>query len=270
MPLCARRIFISAPTALLAVLVGGFSSRPFAMERVPSASSSSQIILEAKATLRRGVNGRDSAACRAARDLFLRALLEAKEGHAWLEYHIALADYRLATFAFISKDAAEAGRAVAEAKGYLEKSMTADPSSGEFQALFGYLLGLEIALHPDLAMTLAAPCAQAFAQAEAKEPSSPRVHLLRGAYWLYVPAAFGGGPDAALPSLEKAAALFDQEDVADPLKPDWGEDESFLYLGLAYKAKKDPAKARAMFEKTLALNPDFGWARSELAALDKK
>jgi hypothetical protein len=56
-------------------------------------------------------------------------------------------------------------------------------------------------------------------QAEEKEPANPRVHLLKGIYWLYVPDAYGGGPDVAISSLEKAEALFAKEAVADPMKP---------------------------------------------------
>jgi len=257
-------------------MIGGLGfwfspSDVFPSVRFSQASSPlSKLVMEAKAKLREGVNRRDTEACKSARDQFLGAMLEDKTNKADLAYYVSLADYRLATFAFISGDTAEAGRMIAEGQQYLERALTSFPESGEFLALYGYLLGLEIALHPDRAIALGGKSAQSFGQAEAKEPANPRVHLLKGVYWLYVPEAFGGGPDTALASLEKAEALFAKETVTDPMKPDWGKDEAFLYIGLVYKAKNDPAKARAMFEKTLALNPDFGWARSELASLDKK
>ncbi|MBM3295930.1 MAG: tetratricopeptide repeat protein [Candidatus Aminicenantes bacterium] len=257
-------------------MIGGFGFWVSPSDSFPSAhffqasSPLSKLITDAKAKLREGVNRRDTEACKSARDQFLGAMLETKTNQAGPAYYVALADYRLATFAFISGDTAEAGRMIAEGQQYLERVLASSPDSGESLALYGYLLGLEIALHPDRAMALGAKSARSFGQAEAKEPANPRVHLLKGIYWLYVPEAFGGGPDTALPSLEKAEALFAKENVTDPMKPDWGKDEAFLYLGLVYRAKNDPAKARAMFEKTLAVNPDFGWARSELASLDKK
>jgi tetratricopeptide (TPR) repeat protein len=228
-----------------------------------------QSIVEAKALLKTGVDAGNSESVGKARDLFLNALMKSPEPSAVLEYYIALADFRLIVLALNSSDPAGADRNLVEGERYLESAMRHDPSFGEAFALYGYFLGLEIAVHPDRAMTLGMKSYQYFAQAEEKSPADPRVHLLRGEYTLYVPEAYGGGPDRALPFLEKAEGLFGREVAGDPLKPDWGKDELYVYLGLAYRRKNDPGKAREMLMKALAVNPDFGWAKAELAALDK-
>jgi tetratricopeptide (TPR) repeat protein len=265
-----QRIFIPVLSIIALTFRDASSGGPFVYGKSQASSPLLQIVQDAKAKLRAGVNRRDPESCRAARDLFIRALLEAKTNQAYFDYYVGLADYRLATFAFVSGDRTEAGRAITEGKQYLELATAADPAFGESFALYGYLLGLEIGLNPDLAMSLGMKSTQYLGQAEEKEPANPRVHLLKGIYWLYVPEAYGGGPDTAIASLVKAEALFAKETAADPMKPDWGKDEAYMYLGLAFKQKNDLVKARAMFEKTLVINPDFGWARSELAALDKK
>ncbi len=228
-----------------------------------------QSIVEAKALLKKGVDAGNAETVGKARDLFLNALMKSPETAAVLEYDIALADFRLIVLAMSSSDPAGADRNIVEGERYLESAMRRDPSFGEAFALYGYLLGLETALHPDRAMTLGMKSYQYFAQAEEKSPADPRVHLLHGEYTLYVPEAYGGGPDRALPFLEKAEGLFSREVVADPLKPDWGKDELYVYLGLVYRRKNDLGKAREMLTKALTVNPDFGWAKAELAALDK-
>ena len=228
-----------------------------------------QSVVEAKALLKKGVDTGNAETVGKARDLFLNALMKSPENAAVLEYDIALADFRLIVLAMSSSDPAGADRDVVEGERYLESAMRRDPSFGEAFALYGYFLGLETAFHPDRAMTLGMKSYQYFAQAEEKSPADPRVHLLRGGYTLYVPEAYGGGPDRALPFLEKAAGLFDREVAGDPLKPDWGKDELYVYLGLVYKRKNDLGKAREMLTKALTVKPDFGWAKAELAALDK-
>lgn len=228
-----------------------------------------QSVVEAKALLKTGVDTGNSESVGKARDLFLNALMKSPETSAVLEYYIALADFRLIMLAMRSSDPAGADSSIVEGQRYLESAMRHDPSFGEAFALYGYLLGLETAVHPDRAMTLGMKSFQYFAQAEEKSPADPRVHLLRGGYTLYVPEAYGGGPDRALPFLEKAEGLFGREIAADPLKPDWGKDELYVYLGLVYKRKNDFGKAREMLAKALTVNPDFGWAKAELAALDK-
>ncbi len=224
---------------------------------------------EALAMLRAGVDAGDVETCRKARDLFLGALLGARADQARYEYHVALADFRITALAFRSGATEEAEATVLEGERYLDSALTKDPGFGEAFALRAYLKGFEIALHPERAMGLGEAVFRDFGRAEELEPENSRVFLLKGSYFLYVPPAYGGGPDAALPLLLKAVALFEKGKPADPRKPDWGREEIWLYLGLVYKQKSDPARAEEMFRKALAVNPDFGWAKGELAALGK-
>lgn len=227
-------------------------------------------IQAAKSKLQAGINTWSLETLKEARDMFIECLMKDKTQNAYLLYYVALADYRLTVFSFSSGDSAEAERYYTEAQQYLEKLMALDPALGEAFALYGYLLGMELALHPDRAMALGPKSFEYFDQAMEKDPSNPRVFLLKGIYQLYVPEAYGGGPASALEFLEKAASLFEKETVADPIKPSWGKDEAYTYLGMVYKKKNELAKAREMLMKALAVNPDFGLAKSELAAMEKK
>ncbi len=259
-------IFIIGAVGLVAGLPIG--AQP--MGQGPQAASPVvQSVVEAKVLLKAGLDSGNTESIGKARDLFLNALMKSPEPPAVLEYFVALADFRLIVLALGSGDTTGIDPGIVEGQRYLESAMRRDPSFGGAFALYGYFLGLETAAHPDRAMTLGMKSYQYFAQAEEKSPADPRIHLLRGAYTLYVPEAYGGGPDRALPFLEKAEGLFARESVADPLKPDWGKDELYVYLGLVFKQKKDLGKAREMLAKALVVNPGFGWAKSELAGLGK-
>lgn len=226
-------------------------------------------VQEAKAKLQAGINTWDLELLKTARNQFINCLLKAKTENASILYHIALADYRLITFYLSSSDNPEAEKSLIEAQKYLEKAMAADPFFGEADALYGYLLGFEIALHPEKAMTLGMSSFGYFSKGFEKDPENPRIHLLKGISLFYTPEAYGGGADNAMASLNKAVGLFEKDVVKDPLKPSWGKEEAYTYLGLAYKQKKDFGKAKEMLKRALEVNPEFGLAKKELSGLDK-
>jgi tetratricopeptide (TPR) repeat protein len=229
----------------------------------------SQEMQEAKAELQAGVNTWSLELFKAARDRFINCLMKAKTENAYILYHIALADYRLVTFHLSSKANEDAEKSLQEAQKYLEKAMAVDPSFGESFALYAFLLGLEIGLHPEKAMTLGMATFDYAARAIEKDPENPRIHLLKGISLFYTPEAYGGGIDNAIDSFNRAATLFEKEIVNDPFKPSWGKEEAYTYLGISYKQKKDVEKAKEMLQKALAINPEFGLARRELTGLEK-
>jgi tetratricopeptide (TPR) repeat protein len=233
------------------------------------AASLVESVQDAKAKLQAGINTWDLELLKTARDRFINCLMKAKSENAFILYHIALADYRLITFYLSSKANEDAEKSLAEAQKYLEKATTVDPSFGEADALYGYLLGFEIALHPEKAMSLGMSSFGYFSKSFEKDPENPRIHLLKGISLFYTPEAYGGGADNVLGSLSKAVGLFEKEVVKDPLKPSWGKEEAYTYLGLAYKQKKDYGKAREMLKRALEVNPEFGLAKKELSGLDK-
>ena len=225
---------------------------------------------EAKVKLQAGVNAWNPDLFKEARDLFLGCLMRTKPENAFLDYYIALADLQLASHAIASGDMAECERAALEGQQYLEKAMALDPKFAEAKALYGYLIGMQLAVHPEQAMILGMKSMQQMEEALTAEPDNPRIQFIKGFYQLYVPEAFGGGPDSALPFLEKAIELFEKEKIANPLKPSWGRDVALTNAALIYKDKKNEAKAIELLKKALAVNPDYGQAKAELAALEKK
>jgi len=224
----------------------------------------------AKAELQAGINAWEPDRLLKARDMFLGCLLKLDKPNPFFYYYAALTDYRLGSYYLSAEATVEADRFVSEGEDFIGKALDADPEFGEASSLYGFLLGIEVALHQERAMTLGFKSLSLINVGIDKDPSNPRTHLMKGMYLLYVPEAFGGGPDNSLPSLEKALSLFEPKVANDPVKPTWGKDECLAYLGECWHQKGDLTKAREYFKKALDLNPELYYARYLLDEINKK
>lgn len=225
---------------------------------------------EAKALIKKGVDNWNEKTLKEARDLLLNLILKEK-GNPYLFYYLALADYRLTTF-YIGRDSKKTEIYLKEGKEYLKKAMELEPKEGEFYALYASLLGMEIGLTPQDAMSLGMESERYFFKAFDKAKDNPRVNLLYGVSLLYTPKEFGGGAKRASKYLLKSIALFEKEKIEDPIKPSWGFEEAYTYLGIVWYEMDEKEKAKEAFEKTLGINPSFGCAKMWLKRLeaDKK
>ena len=228
-----------------------------------------QKIKKAKAELQEGVNLWNAEKLKAAKDMFLNLLMTEKDENIYLHYYIALCDYRLATYEMSENLTEEAQMNTADAQKHLEKVMELKPSWGEPFALYASMLGFEIALDWNKAMTLGMEIGEYFGKAYDLDPENPRINLLKGSSDLYTPVEFGGGPDVAIGTLTYAVKLFETENIQDPLEPSWGKEEALTFLGMAYAQKGDKEKASELFLKALEINPQFGLAKENLEQLKK-
>ena len=228
-----------------------------------------QKIKEAKEILKKGVNTWDPEMMRAARDRFLGLLAKEKEDNIYLLYYVAFCDYRLTNYYMTSAEMDKAETYTKESQMYLERAMKIEPDFGELDALHASMLGFEISLHQEKAVSLGFQIFQYFGKALEKSPDNPRVHLLKGLSDLYTPGQFGGGPDAAIKSLNRSIELFEKENVQDPVKPSWGKEEAYTFQGIIYNQKGEAEKAEEMFKKALEINPEFGLAKEELRKIKK-
>ena len=228
-----------------------------------------QKVNKAKAELQEGVNSWSVEKIKAAKDMFLNLLLTEKSENAYLHYYIALCNYRLVTYEISENLTDEARMNTADAQKHLEKAMELKSTWGEPFALYASMLGMEIALDWNKAMTLGMEINEYFGRAFELDPENPRINLLKGSSDLYTPAEYGGGPDVAIGSLTQAVDLFEKENVQDPLEPSWGKEEALTFLGMAYMQKGDKNKARELFLKALEVNPEFGFAKDNLEQLKK-
>ncbi len=217
-------------------------------------------------TLNWGFNSWNSQTMERAREMLL---LSGKKD-ACTSYYIALADYRLSSFYLRQKDT-RAAKLIEEGEKYLESAANEkSPIASDLYALEAGLLNMEIAVTPQKAANLGYRINELLSKAEAADDSNPRVWLYKGLSQFYTPPAYGGGPVKARESLMKAVELFAGGKADSQTCIDYGYDEALTWIGMTYLQEGNIAEARKMFEKALTVNPQSGYAKSQLMALDAK
>jgi tetratricopeptide (TPR) repeat protein len=267
--ICVIIVFFFAISSLGSGNTKKISKRAEAAPSPEIDSSVAQKIIEAKELLKKGLDTWDPEPMKKARDGLLGLMVKEKQESLYLLYYIALCDYRLINYYFASAEMAKAEAFIKESQKYLEKAMEMAPTFGELDALYASMLGFEIALHYEKAMSLGFQIFQYFGEALEKSPDNPRIHLLKGLSDLFTPEEYGGGPDAAIKTLNKSVELFGKENIEDSVKPSWGKDEAYTFLGMAYNQKGESDKAEGLFRKALETNPEFGLAIEELRKIEK-
>ncbi len=232
-------------------------------------SAAVERIKEAKELMKKGVDTWDLEKLKKAREKLLGLLAKEKKESLYPLYYVALCDYRLANYFLVSTQIDKVEPYLKEGQKYLERAMEMDPDFGELDGLYAFLLGFEIAINQEKAMSLGLQVFQYSSRSLEKSPENPRVHYMKGLSDFFTPREYGGGPDPAIKSLTKSIELFEKEDIQDPVKPSWGEDEAYTFLGMAYNQKGETEKAKQAFMKALEINPEFGLAKDELKKIEK-
>jgi len=185
----------------------------------------------------------------------------------WLvNYYLALNYYRISSILYDNKEESE--KYLESAKEAVQKSIKGKDDFTDSHALFCSILGMEISFKPQLGMVNGMQSGREIEKAKKLDPENPRVYMIDGTGKLYTPAMFGGGIDKAIGLFEKAAELFMQEKDRG-IYPDWGRDEVYVWLGNAYKEKKEDSTATEFYKKALEVNPDCGWAKEILKEIDQ-
>jgi len=227
------------------------------------AQSVDSLIIQGKKLIDAGCNQWEAAVMQKARAQFERLLAD-KKREALVRYYIAYCDYRLATFYQQQTNKDMLAKHLEAAITHLEAAIKSNTKFAEAYALLSSCYGQKISLAPMLGMTLGPRAGMAMQSAQQLEPNNPRVILLNAIGNYYKPAMFGGSKENALAGFKRAAELFAQEQVKDPLPPDWGRPEVYAWIGVAYLDQNDNANARVALEKALALAPDYGWVKNYL------
>lgn len=186
------------------------------------------------------------------------------ERESWLvNYYIGLGEYRLAVF-YMEKDKNLSGQYFNHAIDHLKMSISENDTFPECYALVSSCYGNKIGLTPWKAMFLGPKSNAEMDRAMTRGPDNPRVWMLKGIGSKYSPKTFGGGLDKALEELQKSVQLFEKEKVENPLYPCWGHDQAWGWIGMIYLEQNQPEAAREAFEKSLQINPDYGWIKYDL------
>ena len=185
----------------------------------------------------------------------------------WLvNYYLSLAHYRISV---IISDKELAEKYIESAKEAVQISIKEKDDFADSHALLASILGIEIGFKPNLGMTNGMKSAQELEKAKKLSPSNPRIYMIEGTSKLYTPKMFGGSVDKALALFEKSAELFEKEE-SKGIYPDWGKDEVYVWIGNAYREKKEDSKAEEFYRKALEINPECGWAKHLLGEFEQE
>jgi len=189
------------------------------------------------------------------------------EDKEWLvNYYLALNYYRISTISYEDKEINE--KYIELAKEIIQKSIKDKNDFADSHVLLSSILGMEIGFKPGLGMTNGIKSGKEIEKAKKLAPENPRIYMIDGTGKLYTPKMFGGGVDKAISLFEKSAELFKKEENRG-IYPDWGRDEVYIWLGNAYKEKKEDSTAIEFYKKALEINPDCGWAKEILKDMDQ-
>ena len=170
------------------------------------------------------------------------------------DYDRAYANYRLAITANILGQGETAVNALISAQATLENLDQADADN---LALLASVYGMQIALDSNRGASLGPKIGQALAQAQALEPSNPRIVLVEAISAFNTPVMFGGSMKKALDLSTKAIELYNNpcDDIC------WGHAEAYTWRGLAKQNMGDAQGAIADWQSAIEVQPDYGWAR---------
>ena len=221
--------------------------------------SVTQGIIEAKRLIQQGCNHASADEFEQAKSILTRWAAQG-DRQALAEYFLGYIDYNLGVVVY-REEKEKAGSSLDSAVRHLEKAIEKDGSFAEAHALLSSCYGIQISYSPMSGIWRGPKAGSEMGKAKALSPENPRVALLDAVGTYNTPALFGGGREKGFEALKKSAELFNRWKIVDSLQPDWGREQVYAWIGLAYLDRNETILARKAFEKALEINPDYGWVK---------
>jgi len=146
----------------------------------------------------------------------------------WIsQYH---ASFQNAIIGASKPDSAAANKMLNKAEEFINIAKSLEPKESEIVLLASMINGMRIGVNPDLGATLGPDVMKGYAEAKKLNPENPRVYLVLGESYMYMPEAAGGGMKIAKANLEIALKKFEKDTHEDPAWPNWGKDRAMKLL----------------------------------------
>lgn len=180
------------------------------------------------------------------------------DAHAHVSLGVAHYGLLLSTMSTEDKDLFD--EYVSATKDRLKEIIDRPSTAAEGKGLLSAVLGLQMAYSPMKGMLLGGKSSNLAADAKELAPTSPLAWRFYGINKFYTPSSFGGDIKEAIVALEKSIALFESTTISN----NWLYLDTLALLGQAYTKAGEKAKAIATFEKAIAAEEGFTYARSLL------
>jgi tetratricopeptide (TPR) repeat protein len=154
-----------------------------------------------------------------------------------------------------------------------EKLLKVRPDWAEPRVVLSTLYGLKITINKLSAISYGLKVENLISDAQKLSPENPRVLYVLGNSYFHKPGLFGGSAKKACDIWARGAALYEREQkdraikgivASQVLEPDWGQMETYAWLGQCYDYLGDLKNAHAIYKRALLVNPAYTWIRDEL------
>lgn len=225
-------------------------------------------IVENKYKMNQATNYGDKNELAHTRQLFER-MLTMKQKEWLVHYYIALANQNLTYF--VRDDQEQQAKLIDDAIEHLDIALQSNKKFAEAWILLANMYGLKIGVESENTINLSKKQKKAIKTATKMEPDNPRLYLVSGRSAYFVPKAFGGGLEKAKADLRKALDLFSSYRAPSEIYPQWGEDETYVWLGQIAVKEDSLQLAEYYYQQALKINPEYKWvANYLLPTLQKK
>lgn len=224
--------------------------------------TSARAISEAKELIQQGFNHSSADKYEQAKNI-LCPFVSVGDHQELVQYYLGYIDYEMA-IDITGMDKEKSPVYLDSAVEHLKLAIEIDDSMAEAHALLAGCYGLQISFSPISGIWRGPESASQRSTAKELSPENPRVALLGALSTYNAPALFGGSKEEGLEGFKKAAELFDRWSPSDSLQPDWGKEQVYARIGVAYLDRNEKILARKAFEKALEIDPEYDWVRQVL------
>ena len=176
------------------------------------------------------------------------------------KYQLALMEYGLLNATMKDQDEKLFDAYVDGLEDRLEELSKDKTYGAEAKALLSSVLGFKIAYSPWKGMLLGSKSSDLLESALKSGSNSPIVQKMYAGNQYFTPEMWGGDKDQALAAFLKSNQLFEQKSDTQ----NWMYLDNLAWIGLIYQEKGMNAKAKEVWQKAVALEPEFDWVSKNL------
>lgn len=202
---------------------------------------------------------------KASKAMWERSISLAEKESGAESFEKAIAMYGLLSNTMATQDQDTFDENVDQMIDLLKEITEENPEWGEPKAVLSSVYGLVMAYSPMKGMLYGSRSSSLVSDAMKVQPQSPLVQKLFGGSKLYTPEMFGGSPQKAVIAYSKSVELFEKEDS----NANWMYLDALVGLAMAYEKTGKMELAKQTAEKALDIEPEYEWAKSILASLNK-
>ena len=142
----------------------------------------------------------------------------------------------------------------------LEVLLKENPESSELHTITAAVMSVQMGFSPMKGMTLGSQSGIHIGEAISLDSLNPAAWRQHASSKYFTPKMFGGDINDAIKSYEYSIQLFEKNGQT----KDWIYLDALAWLGVAYEKTDQPEKAKAIYEKALAIEPNFTWVKNNL------